>query len=110
MSFESDWFDILNHPPHHLTRWNLEAYRRLARMLNLGMRSYFPRSTALNRTVAVFRLLQYGPNRRVRKLRFVKDLMRHAWTLCRLYRRQATRPKSNGGVAADVILVELTVP
>ena len=32
MSFESDWFDILNHPPHHMTRWNLAAYRRLAEM------------------------------------------------------------------------------
>lgn len=35
MSFEYDWFDPLNHPPHHLTRWNEKSMVILAKMLNL---------------------------------------------------------------------------
>ncbi len=40
MSIESDWFDPLNHPPHHMTRWNERAYQELARRLNMSIRLF----------------------------------------------------------------------
>jgi 2-polyprenyl-3-methyl-5-hydroxy-6-metoxy-1,4-benzoquinol methylase len=38
MPHEHAWFDIQNHPPHHLTRWSKAAYRHLAEQLNLKAR------------------------------------------------------------------------
>jgi SAM-dependent methyltransferase len=110
MSFESDWFDILNHPPHHMTRWNLAAYQRLASLLGLRLRYFVPASNTLRRALSVFRLLQYGPNRSVGKARFAADLLRHFPKLAAQYRKQKERGRDHGGIAADVILVELTLP
>jgi hypothetical protein len=110
MSFESDWFDILNHPPHHMTRWNLAAYRKLAELLNLNARFFSPPSSAAKRALNVFRLTQYGPNRRIGKVALLRDLLRRLPTLARQYRRQRQRGCADGGIAADVILVELTAP
>jgi SAM-dependent methyltransferase len=105
MSFEDDWFDILNHPPHHLTRWNLRAYQRLAETAGAKMRCFVPPSSALKRALNVFRLRQYGPNHPVGKGKLLADLLRHFPALMRDFRKQ----KSRGPIAADVILVELTV-
>ena len=112
MSFESDWFDVLNHPPHHLTRWNAESYRRLAAMLGLKMRCFFPPSAVLKQALMTFRLLQYGPHRRVRATTLLRDMVRRFPVLLRAFRSQLERGRGNGGesggVTADVVLVELT--
>jgi SAM-dependent methyltransferase len=105
MSFESEWFDILNHPPHHMTRWNLAAYQRLAEMVGAKMRFFVPPSSALKRTLNVFRLRHYGPNHPVAKGRLLADLLRHFPEFLRDLRKQQSRRP----IAADVILVELTV-
>jgi SAM-dependent methyltransferase len=109
MSFEADWFDILNHPPHHLTRWNLRSYQQLADILGLTMRCFFPPSATIRQALMTFRLVQYGPYRRVGKIRFYGDLLRCFPVLARLYQVQKKRARENGGISADVILVELTV-
>ena len=36
MSFEANWIDPLNRPPHHLTRWNKSAILRLADLLGMN--------------------------------------------------------------------------
>ncbi|MEI6197697.1 MAG: class I SAM-dependent methyltransferase [Verrucomicrobiota bacterium] len=105
MSFESEWFDILNHPPHHMTRWNLAAYQRLAEMTGATMRFFTPPSSPLQRAIQNFRLLQYGPNNPVGQARLIKDLLRHVPKFLRLYHKQRQRRP----IGADVILVELTV-
>lgn len=110
MSFETDWFDILNHPPHHLTRWNLRSYQRLADMLGLTMRWFFPPSAVIRQVLMTFRLVQYGTYRRVSKMKFFGDLLCRSPTLVRSYHAQRERARKNGGITADVILVELTVP
>ena len=104
MSFESEWFDILNHPPHHMTRWNLAAYQRLAEMVGAKMRIFVPPSSALKRTLNVFRLRQYGPNHPVGNGKLITDLLRHFPAFVRDFQKQKLR----GPIAADVILVELT--
>jgi len=106
MSFEADWFDIMNHPPHHMTRWNLVAYRRLAEILGVRMRWLVPPSSVLRRTLNVFQLLRHGPNRSLGKAAQLKDLIIHFPALTRLYGKQKRRQP----VGADVILIELTVP
>ena len=110
MSFEADWFDIMNHPPHHLTRWNLTAYRRLADMLGVKMRFFVPPSDPVQRTLGEFRLLLHGPNRPVTRGTLLTDLLRHAPKAIRLFRRQMGRGRNNQGVSADVILIEFRVP
>jgi SAM-dependent methyltransferase len=105
MSFEGDWFDIMNHPPHHMTRWNLAAYERLAEILGVKMRWLVPPSSALRRTLNAFRLAQYGPERPVTKMTLSKDLLLHLPMVARLHQKQRRRRPG-----ADVILIELTVP
>jgi SAM-dependent methyltransferase len=106
MSFESDWFDILNHPPHHMTRWNLAAYQKLANLTGAKMRYFVPPSSALKRALNVFRLRQYGPNHPVGRATLLKDLLRHFPQFLRHHQQQRQRRP----VGADVILVEFTVP
>jgi SAM-dependent methyltransferase len=105
MSFESEWFDILNHPPHHMTRWNLAAYRRLAALTGAKMRYFVPPSSPLRRAVRNFRLLQYGPHGTAGRPTLLKDLLRKFPQFLRLYQKQKQRQP----VGADVILVEFTV-
>jgi SAM-dependent methyltransferase len=110
MSFESEWFDILNHPPHHMTRWNLKAYQHVASRLGLKMRYFAPPSSALRRTLNVFQLLQYGPNRPVGKAKLLADLLTHLPGVARHYQKQSRRERETGGVSGDLILVEFTLP
>jgi SAM-dependent methyltransferase len=109
MSFETEHFDILNHPPHHLTRWNLAAYQKLAEILGVKLRYFTPCSSALKRTLAVFRLLHYGPYRPVSRRKLATDLVTNVPEIMRLYREQKQRRAKNQGIEADVILVEFQV-
>lgn len=105
MSFEADWFDVLNHPPHHMTRWNKQAYEALADQVGAKMRWFTPRSSALKRTLNEFRLLRHGPNRPVPKSKLLADLLGDFPNVLRFYGRQRQRGRVDG-IAADVILVE----
>ncbi len=109
MSFEAVWFDVLNHPPHHMTRWNLAAYRRLASMLGVNMRHFVPAANAVKTALNVFRLKQYGLNRRVGKAKLLKDLLLRFPAFVRYFQLQKERASINGVGGADVVLVEFTV-
>ncbi len=110
MSFESNWFDVLNHPPHHMTRWNLAAYRKLAEIFGVKMRHFAPRNRPLKQALQLFRLQTYGPNVQVARPVLLKDLLRRAPQFLAGWRqlRQRARQQENGG--SDSILVEFTVP
>ena len=108
MSFETDWFDVMNHPPHHLGRWNLSSYQSVAASLGLDLRFYMPEaSSILSRTVQVFRLVHLGAHRRICKRRLIGLILRRLPSFLKLWRRQAGRQAIQGATAADVILVEL---
>jgi 2-polyprenyl-3-methyl-5-hydroxy-6-metoxy-1,4-benzoquinol methylase len=109
MSFEDDWFDIMNHPPHHMTRWNLNAYRRLAEMVGAKIRWFVPPTSALSQALNAFRLLHYGPHRNVSKPKLLNDLLGNFLEFLRFYQKQLNRKSNNGGISADVILIELTI-
>lgn len=108
MSFETEWFDIMNHPPHHMTRWNLRAYRKLAELLKVQMRHFTPASTSQRRALDTFKLLRYGPHRPYKKTDLARNLVLHAATFGRILSAQRKRAEKNDGIAADVILVEFT--
>jgi 2-polyprenyl-3-methyl-5-hydroxy-6-metoxy-1,4-benzoquinol methylase len=109
MSFEHDWFDVLNHPPHHMTRWNLRSFQKLAKILKVKMRHFAPRTRALKQAWQQFRLKQYGPNRSVSRAKLLQDL---GWNFPKFlaeWRRLQQRAKEHAAGGADLILVEFTV-
>jgi len=109
MSTETDHFDILNHPPHHITRWNLAAYSRLAKMVGAKMRYYIPPGGALKRALKSFWISFHAPNEPIGKLKLLTDLMQHFPVFLRHYKKHREREQSHHGIGADVILVELTL-
>lgn len=62
---KSLWFDYLNYPPHHLTRWNKPAYQQLADKYRLIMKFYMPPVSRYRSLLFRFenemRLIFYGP-------------------------------------------------
>ncbi len=109
MSTEENAFDILNHPPHHLTRWNLAAYQRLAGLLGVKMRYFVPPAGAFKRALKSFWVKRNGPNKPIVKAKLLVDVAAHLPEVYELYRRHSERERANGGIGADVILVEFTV-
>lgn len=110
MSFESGWFDVLNHPPHHMARWNLAAYRKLAEILGVKMQHFAPRNRPLKQALQLFSLQNHGPNAKVSRAALLKDvLLRAPQFLAGWHQmRQRARHHENGGT--DLILVEFTAP
>lgn len=110
MSFERDWFDVLNHPPHHMARWNLAAYQKLADTLGVKMRYFAPANRPLKQALQEFRLKTHGPNVRVSRGTLLRDLLLRAprFLSAWLHFRARARRHELGG--SDLILVEFTVP
>jgi 2-polyprenyl-3-methyl-5-hydroxy-6-metoxy-1,4-benzoquinol methylase len=109
MSNESERFDVLNLPPHHLTRWNLKAYQRLATTLGVKMRYFTPPGGAAKRALRAFWNSQHAPNQSISKVTLLMDLTRHFPSYLRWYRKHRKRERNHHGIGADVILVEFTV-
>ncbi len=108
MSFEADWFDVMNHPPHHLGRWNPAAYHALAARVGCRCELFSPPASPLRMTFQEFKLLRYGPHRRVSRIQLVFDLAANIARFSSLWRHQADRLRRLGNVSGDVILVRLT--
>jgi 2-polyprenyl-3-methyl-5-hydroxy-6-metoxy-1,4-benzoquinol methylase len=109
MSFEGRWFDPLNHPPHHLTRWNLKAYQALAHQLGLKMEASMPAAnTTVKRAVDTLNLAWNGPRNLVSRQRMMARALCRSVTLTEEWLRQKKREKVDGQTAADVILVEFS--
>lgn len=108
MSFETIWFDPLNYPPHHLTRWNVKAYRELATQLNLKINFYMPNpASLLKRSLYAMNLQLYGPAHAISDRKMLCLSLLKPNVLIKELRNQNKRDKCNGQCAADVILVEL---
>jgi SAM-dependent methyltransferase len=110
MSFEHDWFDVLNHPPHHMARWNLVAYRKLAEILGVKMRHFAPRNRPLKQALQLFCLQRYGPNVKVPRAVLLKDLLLRAPQFLASWRQMNQRARSHENGGTDLILVEFTAP
>jgi 2-polyprenyl-3-methyl-5-hydroxy-6-metoxy-1,4-benzoquinol methylase len=106
MSFEAQWFDILNHPPHHLTRWNRRAYAELAKQLGCSLRLFYPPTSLLRDTVKLFQLVRHG-TAPVRRVALLQEAAFHPLQLVRCLTAQIQHRRRQGPHHADVILVEL---
>jgi 2-polyprenyl-3-methyl-5-hydroxy-6-metoxy-1,4-benzoquinol methylase len=107
MSFEQDWFDIMNYPPHHLTRWNKKAYDELACQLKCNAKYFMPPArSALGRATNTFRLLNFGKSKSVSKLKLLQALALKFPIFLNLLAHQLSRAKLNRMTTADVVLVE----
>jgi SAM-dependent methyltransferase len=107
LSYEARWFDVLNHPPHHLTRWNARAYRQLAQELGLELRLHMPEAGGPLRRALRTTKLVHGGGWTAPRVDGIRGALRHPWEFVREWRRQTRRERVGARVAADVVLVEL---
>ena len=110
MSFEDGWFDVLNHPPHHMTRWNLRSYQKLAEILGVQFRHYAPPNRPVKQALQAFGLRHYPPHARVSRTRRLKDLLLHAPQFLGDWHHASTRAASHDNGGSDLILVEFILP
>jgi SAM-dependent methyltransferase len=107
MSVESDWFDILNYPPHHLLRFSKKSYEELAHQLGCEIKFYMPpANSAIARATNNFSLSKFGKNQTVAKLRLLQAIIKDPTLFWNIFSRQLMRDRVNGTVAADMVLVE----
>lgn len=108
MSFETQWFDPLNHPPHHMTRWNVSSYTELARQVGLVASFMLPPPAGLiDRMAESFNLALNGPQRLQSRRAILRAAAGRPRALCQEVFRQLRRPTVGGVPAANVVLVEL---
>jgi hypothetical protein len=114
MSFEGTWFDPLNHPPHHLTRWNAEPYRALAARAGMNLRLLpAPVSSLPRRTLGAFMLQAgLGPSASLRRTpaAILFAAIKHPMMLLGQMLRQARRHRVGRQRAPDTIMVEFLAP
>ena len=108
MYFEAGWFDPLNHPPHHLTRWNRASLEALARSAGEKAELRLPMPLPLLKRVRyALAIAQLGPHWARRRWRWRLLPLLHPLRAARELARQARRDHIAGRAAADVVLVEL---
>lgn len=108
MSFESHWYDPLNHPPHHMTRWNLRAYNALADSLQMKIVFYSDAADSIyKRTMIALFFKESGVSFKFTRKRAIKILLKKPWMFFREYMNQVKRENINGKPAGNTILVEL---
>jgi len=99
--------DIMNLPPHHLTRWNMASLRCLAEVSKLkfsyGMRKPKP---LLNRAVR-HTIEAIGGREKAGHLQRLAIVLSHPGLFLRAVRLHGAREKVDGRRAADEILVRL---
>lgn len=108
MVIENLWFDPLNHPPHHLTRWNRRSLEALAQLAGLSVRLHSCKSAPLlSRWRKALSARMYGPGRLAGKKRLLGFAAAHPVLALREIAFQSTRERLNGATVGDHILAEL---
>lgn len=108
MCYESVWFDPLNHPPHHMTRWNFKAYEELAKKLGMSIRFHFPAAQSLfQRTIRAISFNLNGFQLFISKKQILLYVLKNPLAFFREYNYQKQRVKMFNRYAADVVLAEL---
>lgn len=60
MTFEKYWFDIMNHPPHHMLRLNANSYKAIAKKHNLHVNFIYHRENLLSDLSSTLKLFYQG--------------------------------------------------
>lgn len=108
MSFETNWHDPLNHPPHHMTRWNARAYRELASQTGLSVDLIMPPAgNIFRRAFETIRLRIHGPHGGGKAL--ATSVLAGPYAVVREIARQTARERVGGRVASDVVLARFQI-
>jgi len=109
MSFEHDWYDPLNHPPHHMTRWNISAYKELSKQLNLNIKFFFPpKNNPIIRSIISVYFKFYGNTSSSFLRKTQKVLTKHPLDLIKNFIKQTKREHNNKTAANNLMLVQLS--
>jgi 2-polyprenyl-3-methyl-5-hydroxy-6-metoxy-1,4-benzoquinol methylase len=110
MSNELAWFDVLNNPPHHMGRWNIKSYMKLANELNLQMDYFMPDRQKFRRVVFQSFMLEIHKKRKFssKKKGIIFSIIRKPMKFLKHLYLQFKREKINGRRVASVILVRFT--
>ncbi|NQU35710.1 MAG: class I SAM-dependent methyltransferase [Bacteroidetes bacterium] len=109
MDFELDWFDVLNHPPHHFGRWNLKSYKKLAEVLGLKIEVFMPLpGKLLVSAIQSFMFSIYGNLGKGEKKTIIKSIIKTPFKFLTHLWKQSQRDKIMGKRAANVILAKFT--
>lgn len=110
-SFETTMLDPLNCPPHHMTRWTLQALSTLAAELDLAISIYLPAANnpliraILSTRIRAAPLFESKPTR---NLILCGWLLRHPAALFKEFSLQSARGRYQGHDLPDVVMVRLT--
>lgn len=105
-----DW-DVMNMPPHHLTRWNGRAFRKLATVAGLDIAIHAPRAKpALMRVIRQTCIKVTGEDRKFSTGERVRIMLRHNRVFRDVLAQARCRDELDGRPAPDKVLVRLSLP
>lgn len=113
MSIEENWYDPLNHPPHHITRWSKKSYTSLAERLGFSIDFEFPQQVGLMKRVysaISIRIVSpfEGNDIKNRTSIVIKYIANNPMIFFKEIILQLRRKRINGRIAPDSVLVKLT--
>ncbi|MEI8329943.1 MAG: class I SAM-dependent methyltransferase [Chlamydiia bacterium] len=108
MSFEATWFDIMNHPPHHMTRWNLDAYTKMAKLLHVEMNFFVRKAKPFRQALQSLRLKNFGANSNNSAFDLIKYITFKPHSFVQEWLRLIRRAHIDKSAGSDVILIEFT--
>ncbi len=101
--------DVMNLPPHHMTRWNARAYRSLAEVTNLHLEFFAPRAKpAVKRALRQTCIRVAGEDRHFPLIERVMILASNMGIFVETLAKTRARERINGRPSPDKILVKLT--
>lgn len=99
--------DVMNLPPHHMTRWNIRALEGLARVLDLSLETWMPKAKAPWKRALKHTCDKVRGEGRVRGLARLPVVLANWGTFRRVLADHRARERVGGQMAADTILVSL---
>ncbi len=106
MSFETDWYDPLNHPPHHMTRWTIKAYETLAAKCQLQVKVWLEDAVKpLSRAFTTWRLVK--EMKQSSKTKIAASIVASPLAFAKVLQNQKQRQQVDDKYLPDVILVQL---
>ncbi len=103
---EMHFHDPLNHPPHHLTRWNYTSLKMLAEKTGAAIRFHAPKPQRAYRRALYALAYEFLPEHGVLHSRksWLANALLHPFRFYRYWQVQRQREHVRGAVAPDVIL------
>lgn len=99
--------DVMNLPPHHMTRWNIQALDGLARVLGLDLETWMPKAKAPWKRALKHTCDKVRGEGRVRGLARLPVVLANWGEFRRILADHRNRERVGGQMAADTILVSL---